>query len=212
VGDEALHGGVLRDVTLHLSARTGAPQRVSGVFASMSNDAIQGAMPSRIFIAYHDSAYPNALRSAWLPTAAVASLERHLQHPRNARSETYMRELVTAAYGDVPESAIVRVTPGHRLPSIPWESVSEVVLLWPDGNGLGWGRLEREVFRRKRPSTRITVLNGRRRSFVLNRGQWRTIRVRRFIEKSLVTEAAFTVVFAVTSPFLLAWDMARGRR
>jgi hypothetical protein len=123
-----------------------------------------------------------------------------------------MRELVAAASGEVPASAIVQVPPGQGLPQIQWDSVSEIVLLWPDGNGLGWGRLEREVFRRKQPSTRLTVLNGRRRSFVLNRGQWRTTRVRRFIEKSLVTEAAFTVVFAVTSPFLLAWDMARGRR
>ncbi len=92
-----------------------------------------------------------------------------------------------------------------------WSACDEIVLLWPDGNGAGWGDVERTIFTRKRPSARVVVVNGRRRRFALDRARWRRFRARRFLQKTLVAEIAFMLVFVLLTPCLWLSDIVRGR-
>lgn len=167
---------------------------------------------AQLFIEFYASAYPWAARQRWLPASLLGMLARHLHHPRNPRSPEYMREFAGVTYGDVSADRFVSASVDQRLPSLEWGGIKEVVLLWPDANGLGWTPIEREVFRSKPAAARVTVLNGRRRTFVLNKPEWREVRRRRFVEKSLLAEAAFTLTFFVATPLLLLIDLARGKR
>jgi hypothetical protein len=88
----------------------------------------------------------------------------------------------------------------------------QIVLLYPDAIGLGWGPVERAVLRRAAPGAEVRVLNGRRRDFVLDRRARFRLELRRWFETALIGEAAATVSFVLLTPVLLAWDVLRGRR
>jgi hypothetical protein len=101
--------------------------------------------------------------------------------------------------------------PGKDLSVLPpLDTFEQIVLLWPDGNGMGWFRIERKVFRAKNATARVYVLNGRKRLFELQRRLWRGYRVRRFLEKSFLLESGVLVVFLLTAPVLALWDIAFG--
>ncbi|MEE2753638.1 MAG: methyltransferase domain-containing protein [Candidatus Latescibacterota bacterium] len=92
----------------------------------------------------------------------------------------------------------------------------EITLLYPDAIGIGWGAIERELRRLGIP---LTVLNGRGRSFVLDRNTRRSLRFRRFLERVWGAEILFSAVFFTTLPGILIIDalksagrMVTGRR
>ena len=72
--------------------------------------------------------------------------------------------------------------------------------------------IERQVFKQKRTSTRVSVVNGRRRFFELNHTNWRQFQAKRFLEKSFIPEFGILSVFLITAPVLALWDLALGRR
>jgi hypothetical protein len=90
-------------------------------------------------------------------------------------------------------------------------NVEDIVLLWPDGSGYGWFPVERRIWAWKDKSAKVRVLNGRRRSFRLTSGLWAAYLFRRFMERFWIGEMAFSLLFFVVSPFLVIWDIGRGK-
>jgi hypothetical protein len=91
-------------------------------------------------------------------------------------------------------------------------TAEEIWLLWPDGNGYGWSKVERSVWKSKRPKVKLVVLNGRRRFFELTPKIRRMYQLRRILERLWVGEVGFTLVLLLIAPFLVGWDFARGRQ
>jgi hypothetical protein len=114
-----------------------------------------------------------------------------------------MNDLINKQLGSVGSAPI------SDLSSLPYlGKFEQIVLLWPDGNGMGWFNIERQIFREKNANTAVFVLNGRNRLFELQMALWRRYRLRRFLEKSFLLEFGFLGVFLVTAPALALWDMA----
>jgi hypothetical protein len=119
----------------------------------------------------------------------------------NPRSREYMTALFLERY---PAGRIVmadEMIQGNR-----------VVLLYPDAVGLGWTQIERRITVGLARETKIRVLNGRGRDFLLDHRTRRQLRLRRTVELGLVGEAVLTAAFVMLTPPLLAWDIVRGRR
>lgn len=140
---------------------------------------------------------------------ALNLVNRKLQYRQNRRSWEYMRDLAASQFADFDESKVKR--PGE-LDLVDWSSVSAVVLLWRDGNGLGWGAVERRVMSAVKPGTTVHVLNGRRRLFSLTPDVRRSYIWRRAIEKSLIPDMALFAAFLVGTPVLLLVDLMKGKR
>lgn len=125
----------------------------------------------------------------------------------NPRSEQYMLELFGERYPD-----------GHfvttREPG--WADLiaqaDEVVLCYPDSTGLYCEKLERQVMRRRRPEAAVRILNGRRRLFLLRPSVWRELKLRRFLERTMLFELGCNLVFLAATPVLALYDWFRGRR
>lgn len=87
----------------------------------------------------------------------------------------------------------------------------EVVLLYPDAIGLNWGETERRIKKQALPNTLISCLNGRGRYFVLTRRTQFSLRFRRLLEKTLITEFLSSIAFVILTPILLSYDLIRRR-
>jgi hypothetical protein len=123
-----------------------------------------------------------------------------------------MEGLAKQTFPNFQRNQLLVVQAGAHLPAFDWTALEQIVLLWPDANGTGWARTEREIFHRAQHASSIIVLNGRRRCFVLTRSDWRRFKWRRFLEKAFVVEAAVLIAFLITSPWLALWDFSQGRR
>lgn len=172
---------------------------------------------SMLFLLHNGEAYP-ALDS-WGRKRPDLSLNRlirkltsHLKNRRNPRTLLYMEQLAKSTFAGFESGKRLVISDPTHFPKIGcWASFREIVLLWPDANGTGWTKIEREVLRAAAPATRVLVLNGRRRLFVLTRATWWSFRWRRLLEKSLVPELAFTAAFLAVTPWLALWDRLHGR-
>ena len=174
-------------------------------------------MPKRLFLFHQGKAYPRAERLlADKPRSGlqgkIKSLFHLLELRRNPRTLAYMQALATEAYPDCVPNDICALEEENDLPSIDWNSIQEIVLLWPDANGTGWRGIERRVWGQKTSTTSVTALNGRRRSFTLSRWTLLSFRLRRLLEKSFAFELAFVFLFCVASSILVPYDLLRGRR
>ena len=136
-------------------------------------------------------------------------VNRRLQYRQNRRSWEYMRDLAASQFANFEESQVKR--PGE-LDQVDWTTAKEVVFLWRDGNGLGWGTLERRVMSAAKPGTPVKVLNGRRRLFALTPEVRRSYLWRRAIEKSLLPDMTLFAAFVIGTPVLLLVDLLRGKR
>ena len=157
----------------------------------------------RVFFSYSGSSYPGLARLLGAESRLIRALSTHISHNGRCRSQEYMRALATE-HGAV---AVQEIKGPKELPSI--EAGSEVVLLWADANGVGCRPVERRLMR---AGARVSVLTGRRRMFELSPRRWRALQYRRVLEKYLVAEALFTAAFFLVTPWLIAWDWARGRK
>jgi hypothetical protein len=158
----------------------------------------------RVFVIYNGPTYPRLSGLLGSESGIVRSLTTHIDHNGRCRTLEFMRTLASehgAESVKVVSSGEDRLELGKR--------GSEVVLLWKDAIGAGCGPLEKRILR---SGAHVTVVTGRRRTFELTRERWRKLRFRRALEKCLVGEILFTVVFFVASPGLVAWDWMRGRR
>ena len=174
-------------------------------------------MPKRLFLFHQGKAYPRAERLfADKPRSGlqgkIKSLFHMLELRRNPRTLAYMQALAKEAYPDCAPNDICALEEGDDLPDIDWNSIQEIVLLWPDANGTGWRGIERRVLGHRTATTTVTALTGRRRSFALNRWTLLSFRLRRLLEKTFAFELAFVLFFCVASSIVVPYDLLRGRR
>jgi hypothetical protein len=163
---------------------------------------------STLLIYHKGHAYPGA---RWIPSGSIRTLFTKLggyhEYRGNPRALAYMKELVGRHIGNID------LAPAHDLSVLSQIStVQQIVLLWPDANGLAWFDIERQVFKRKQSGNDVYVLNGRGRLFELSKQQWRVFRLKRFLEKSFLLEIGVLALFLVTAPMLALWDGISERR
>ena len=84
---------------------------------------------------------------------------------------------------------------------------AHVTLLWPDGSGLGWSQIERQIARYRGSFDETWVLNGRQRHFRLSRSALLAFRMRRLLERSWIGEAACFFAVLVLGTALATWDL-----
>ena len=126
----------------------------------------------------------------------------------NPRNAAYMKQLLNETW------------PGARFVDVAAEPAWQkeagdcetLVLLYPDAIGLGFGAIERKVRRARKGRETAQVLTGRRRRFALTRAVRRGLLMRRLLERTMLGELLFGIVFVVTTPLLLTFDLVRGRR
>ncbi|MEE2753706.1 MAG: hypothetical protein VX910_06955, partial [Candidatus Latescibacterota bacterium] len=105
----------------------------------------------------------------------------------------------------VPTDDTDRITSAELSPE-GVDRYQEITLLYSDAIGIGWGAIERKLRRLGIP---LTVLNGRGRSFELDRKTRRSLRFRRFLERVWGAEILFSAAFFITLPFVLAADVVK---
>ena len=153
--------------------------------------------------------FHNPWQSEYEPRKSLTELyARAVWLKANPRSEAYMREQFAQRY---PGGTFINVDeePGW----IGQVSTTDlIVLLYPDSIGIKFSQLEALVKRAKRSSTTVRVLNGRRREFSLSRGTIRELRLRRFLERSMLGEILAIAMFIAVTPVFVVSDLLRGRR
>lgn len=125
----------------------------------------------------------------------------------NPRSASYMRSCLSETW---PEAEFVDTDSDPSWPK-KISGAAQIVLLYPDAIGVGFGSFERQV-RGLAPRAIVQVLNGRRRVFLLDGAARRALRVRRFLERTMLLEFVVGGIFLVLTPVLLGIDFAGGRR
>ncbi|MFH1737695.1 MAG: hypothetical protein ABIH23_01715 [bacterium] len=174
-------------------------------------------MNNTLFLFHAGKAFPRlemwaSRRNTSFCAGQFLKLAHILENRRNPRGLAYMKQLAQRVFPDFNPEQCVVIEEGCTLPPMDWKVIEAIVLLWPDGNGTGWTTIERGIFRHKAPAAQVSVLNGRGRLFVLNRTEWFGFRWKRLLEKSLALELGFALIFIVTTPWLVIWDLMRGRR
>lgn len=159
----------------------------------------------RLCINHSPPDYPERLQRGLLGYL-FSRLSLYLRRRRNPRSMEYMEALCTEQFGT--DYTIVAAS---DISVIAIGEVDEIVLLWPDGNGYGWAAIERTVFSKMDAKAKLTVLNGRRRSFNFNKKLRVQYLLRRFAERFWIAEIFSTALFILVTPLLLLWDFAKGR-
>ena len=125
----------------------------------------------------------------------------------NPRSRAYMAALLAEMR---PAARLVDVGEGDGWRAAAAEA-RHILLLYPDAIGIGFGRIERAL-RRAAPAASLAALNGRRRLLPLDRATLRALRLRRFLERTMLVECVLGLTLLAATPLLLAFDYARGRR
>lgn len=124
----------------------------------------------------------------------------------NPRSEEYMQALC-----------------GELIPDAKWLSVKDsdweeqvkhadvIYLVYPDAIGLWFGAVERQVNKSRKAWADVQVLNGRRRRFRLNFSSSYRLKMRRFLEHTMLVELLFLPVFVGLTPMFLLVDLVKRR-
>lgn len=151
----------------------------------------------------------------WLtdPPSSSLGVQRSLKHPiqmykdvvrykSNPRSSEIMKAMFKEHFptGKLVNSCLMSINPAD-----------EIILLFPDAIGLNWGETERKINQQVQPNTLISCLNGRGRYFVLTRRTQFSLRLRRLLEKTLITEFLSSIAFVILTPILLSYDLIRRR-
>lgn len=117
---------------------------------------------------------------------------------------------MSALAADVGEGSW-SIIDNSRLTDQQISEASNIVLLWPDANGFGWGQITQRIDRFKRSEARVYVLNGRRRHFELTFPFRLRFALRRAIQQAWVGEVAFMIAGLGIAAPLAAWDKLHGR-
>jgi len=164
---------------------------------------------------YHEGV-PYPVLQAWAENgsgrlrSSVRKLAGWLRNQRNPRSGDYMERLARERFPQLDK--VVCVGPDRRLPEISWAEVQQVILLWPDANGIGWKPIESQCLRSLRAGGRIWILNGRRRQVELGSEVYRSLKRRRTLEVSLLLNIVTSAVVIPLAGVLWLFDLVRGRR
>ena len=164
---------------------------------------------------YHEGVPYPALQ-AWAEKGSgrlrtsVRRLAGWLRNQRNPRSGVYMERLARERFPQLDK--LVCAGPDGRLPEISWAEVQQIILLWPDANGIGWKPIESQCLRNRRVGARIWILNGRRRQVELNGKVYRKLKLRRKLEVSLLLNIVTSAVVIPLASVLWLADLLRGKR
>lgn len=126
----------------------------------------------------------------------------------NPRSLEYMTNLVQNSFDNID---IIQIASIRDLIKVPLNDYQEIVLAYPDSIGLGWSTIDNYVMRTFNPIKNIIVLNGRNRQILLNNNNLVSLKARRLLEKSLLPEIVFMILFIIITPFFLLKDAINGR-
>jgi hypothetical protein len=170
---------------------------------ALSDPSKQRLIPT-LFIYHKSETYPGAklipIRSLRLLFFKLSGFHEYRGSPRPL---SYMKELMHSRIGKINSSDMTETS---IVSQVDVSKFQQIILLWPDANGMGWFNIERQIFKRKQADAPVYVLNGRRRLFELPRKQWRSFRVKRFLEKTFLLEVGVLLLFIVTAPILALWD------
>lgn len=168
------------------------------------SDPSEQHLVSTLFIYHKSTAYPGA---KLIPIPSLQLLFTKLsgfhEYRGSLRPLSYMKELIHSRIEKIDSSDMTEMS---IISQVDVSKFKQIILLWPDANGMGWFNIERQAFKRKHSNTPIYVLNGRRRLFELSRRQWRVFRLKRFLEKTFLLEFGVLLLFLVTAPILALWD------
>lgn len=153
--------------------------------------------------------FHNPWREDYDPQRSLAELYRRAVWLKaNPRREDYMRALFDERY---PAATYVNAD-RERDWAQAVADADTIVMLYPDATGLYFSGFEHRVRREMKGWATLRVLNGRRRDFVLSGRVRRALRVRRFLERTMLGEVLAIVIFAAASPVFVLSDLVRGRR
>ncbi len=153
--------------------------------------------------------FHNPWRTEYEPRKSLAELYRRAVWLKaNPRSQSYMKELFSERY---PQGRFINVDEQSGWTEYV-SSADTVVMLYPDSIGIGFSPIESTVKKQKKTWAVVRALNGRRREFLLKRQTARQLRLRRFLERSMLGEAVAVVAFMAITPLFLVSDLVRGRR
>ncbi len=111
---------------------------------------------STLFIYHKGEAYPGAkLIPNRLFRLPFTKLSGYHEYRRSPRSLPYMRELIHSRIGNIDDALMKDMAIVSHV-----SKFEQIVLLWPDGNGMGWSDIERQVFKGKQANAHVYVLNG----------------------------------------------------
>lgn len=184
---------------------------LSNEFRNSADKVLEQRLIPTLFIYHKSEAYPGAkLIPIRLLRLLFTKLSGFHEYRGSPRPLPYMKDLIYNRIGNIDSACLMETS---IVSQIDVSKFKQIVLLWPDANGMGWFNIERQIFKRKQADTQVYVLNGRRRLFELPRKQWRSFRVKRFLEKTFLLEVGVLLLFIVTAPILALWDaMADGVR
>jgi len=135
-------------------------------------------------------------------TGLPARFGRARWYKANPRDRDYMQALFAERFAD---GRFVDVAETQDWPARIADA-DEIVLLYPDATGLGFGATEHSILRQRHPIQDVTVLNGRRRYFQLDATTRRQLRWRRFLERWMLGEALCMPFVLIAALLLAAYD------
>ncbi len=147
----------------------------------------------------------------WLtdPPSSNLGVQRSLKHPiqmykdvvrykSNPRSSEIMKAMFKERF---PTGVLVN----SDLKMI--NTADEIVLLFPDAIGLHWEKLERTIKKQRASNAHVSCLNGRGRYFALTPRTHFSLRLRRLLERTLITEFLSSIAFVILTPVFLSYDL-----
>lgn len=134
--------------------------------------------------------------------------KRVVRYKANPRTVEYMRALFLEKHPDGEFLDVYKRSDWLEFVT----GADRVVLLYPDSTGLLFGGVERRVFRRVKTGAAVFALNGRKREFELDAAALGALRLRRFLERTMLFEALLSVAFIAATPALVVYDFVRGHR
>jgi len=111
---------------------------------TLSNPPSAEALIPTLFVYHKSEAYPGArlLPSRWL-RLLFTKLSGFHEYRGSVRPLSYMKELVHSRIGKIDSVDTMEMP---LLSQVDVFQFRQIVLLWPDANGMGWFNIERQIF------------------------------------------------------------------
>ncbi|MGN7614058.1 hypothetical protein ACQZV8_18465 [Magnetococcales bacterium HHB-1] len=157
---------------------------------------------------FHPWPEPDFSHETRLGARILRKIKYFFWYRANPRDRAYMEALFCDHF---PQGEFVDVS---QTPS--WtqliQRTDHIVLLYPDAIGHPFSAIEKTIQKKKKPSTGVEILNGRKRLFLWNRSTRWALKWRRMLEYTPIFEIIALIIFIVITPFLWLWDRQRGHR
>src|SRR4051794_37140342 len=111
---------------------------------ALSDPSGSRLMPT-LFIYHKSAAYPGA---KWIPIPSLRLLFAKLggfhEYRRSPRPLSYMKELIHSRIGKIDCLGMMETS---TISQVDVSKFKQIILLWPDANGMGWFNIERRIFK-----------------------------------------------------------------